>query len=70
MTRNERHRRFDPLFQLSANLPRLKSRVRIPCPAFKFNKFAAIIGGFFHFLVFGCVQGAVYCGRNLSGCVC
>jgi hypothetical protein len=37
-------------FQLSANLPRLKSRVRIPCPALKFNNFAAVVGGFFHFL--------------------
>jgi hypothetical protein len=32
-------------FQLTASLPRLKSRVRIPCPAFNINNFAAIIHG-------------------------
>jgi len=40
-------------FQLTANLPRLKSRVRIPCPALKINNLAAFVGGFFHFWVLG-----------------
>src|SRR5215813_10216017 len=30
----------------TSNLPRLKSRVRIPCPALNLNDFAASIGGF------------------------
>src|SRR5262245_33675461 len=43
---------------IGLTLPRLKSRVRIPCPALQINKFAAVVGGFFNFWVFGCVQGS------------
>src|SRR5438132_4770137 len=43
MIRNERRRHDALCFQSSSNLPRSKSRVRIPCPAFPNQQLAVLV---------------------------